>query len=55
MVQVEDAQGLGETVSDWLTAPEKAHEVGRAAYQLVASNRGALARHLEIIDRDIFS
>ena len=55
MAQVDDAQALGETVADWLTAPQKAKEVGAAAYQLVASNRGALARHLDIIDRDIFS
>lgn len=54
MAQVDDALGLGEVVASWLLDAESAAKVGEAAYKLVASNRGALARHLEIIERDIF-
>lgn len=55
MRQVEDANELAAVVTHWLQEPDAAAKIGNAAYRLVASNRGALARHLEIIERDIFS
>jgi 3-deoxy-D-manno-octulosonic-acid transferase len=53
MRQVEDADALGTVVANWLQDPASAARVGNAAYQLVANNRGALERHLDIIERDI--
>jgi 3-deoxy-D-manno-octulosonic-acid transferase len=47
--QVHDSAGLAAAVALYFEQPELRRAAGRAAYTLVADNRGALARTLELI------
>ncbi len=48
--RVADAAGLAELWETWLADPEEARAVGRRAADLLAANRGALDRTLEIVE-----
>jgi 3-deoxy-D-manno-octulosonic-acid transferase len=47
--RVEDARALGRTWSRWLDDPDEARRIGGRARLLVAENRGALARTIEML------
>ncbi len=47
--RVADSEGLAELWQTWLDDPEGARAVGRRAADLLAANRGALDRTLEIV------
>jgi 3-deoxy-D-manno-octulosonic-acid transferase len=49
--KVSNAQELAETVLYWLNNPEQKQQAGQAGLQVVAANKGALAKHLAIIER----
>ncbi|MDY7091746.1 MAG: 3-deoxy-D-manno-octulosonic acid transferase [Acidobacteriota bacterium] len=47
--RVADARALGETWDRWLSQPQLAADVGGRARDLVAANRGAVAKTLELL------
>ena len=49
--QGDDSVSLAKIVSDWLKNPEQKQKDGQAGLQVVLANRGALAKHLVIVDR----
>lgn len=48
-LRLEDAAGLAPTLGALLADPDRREEIGRAAYELVDSHRGALERSLRIL------
>jgi len=57
MVKVEDAESLAKQLIAWFQHPDERLRVGERALQVVAANRGALAKQLsqvnEVIDRSV--
>lgn len=51
MVKVDDAQALAAQLIVWMQDAEKREQVGQFALQVIESNRGTLARQLELISR----
>ena len=49
--QGDDSVSLAKIVCDWLKNPEQKQKNGQAGLQVVLANRGALAKHLVIVDR----
>ena len=49
--QAANSQELAGVVCDWLNNPEQKQQAGQAALQVVNANKGALAKHLAIVDR----
>lgn len=50
---VESAEALAEAVTAWLQQPQARREAGAAALAVVAANRGALARLMEVIAEEL--
>ena len=50
LVQAADSAELAQAVGDWLQHPEHKRQAGQAGLKVVEANRGALAKHLAIID-----
>ena len=48
--QGDDSVSLAKIVCDWLKNPEQKQKDGQAGLQVVLANRGALAKHLVIVD-----
>ncbi len=48
--QAANSQELADIVCDWLSNPEQKQQVGQAALQVVNANKGALAKHLAIVE-----
>lgn len=48
--QATNSQELAGVVCDWLSNPEQKQQAGQAALQVVNANKGALAKHLEIVE-----
>lgn len=48
--EIASAQDLAVAVAAYFAQPEQRERVGRAAAEAVAANRGAVARHLELLD-----
>lgn len=48
--EIASAQDLAVAVAAFFARPARRHEVGQAAATAVAANRGAVARHLELLD-----
>jgi 3-deoxy-D-manno-octulosonic-acid transferase len=53
--QVPDAAGLAAAVGLYFEQPELRRAAGRAAYTLVAENRGALTRTIEHVEETLFA
>jgi 3-deoxy-D-manno-octulosonic-acid transferase len=49
--QGSDSTSLARIVCDWLQHLEQKQKDGQAGFQVVLANRGALAKHLAIVDR----
>ena len=50
MVKVADAMELADTILNWFSHPDACWQAGENAYQVVARNRGALQRQINLID-----
>ncbi|MFO1391221.1 MAG: lipid IV(A) 3-deoxy-D-manno-octulosonic acid transferase [Agitococcus sp.] len=48
--QAANSQELAGVVCDWLNNPEQKQQAGQAALQVVNANKGALAKHLAIVE-----
>ena len=48
--QAANSQELADIVCDWLSNPEQKQQAGQAALQVVNANKGALAKHLAIVE-----
>ena len=48
--QAANSQELADIVCDWLNNPEQKQQAGQAALQVVNANKGALAKHLAIVE-----
>jgi 3-deoxy-D-manno-octulosonic-acid transferase len=51
--QIHDAAGLAGAVADYFAVPAARHAAGEAARELVAMNRGALDRTLELMQESL--
>jgi 3-deoxy-D-manno-octulosonic-acid transferase len=49
MVEVADASALVGTIARWLSDPTRATELGKRAQEVVRSNQGATAKHVELV------
>jgi 3-deoxy-D-manno-octulosonic-acid transferase len=49
MVEVTDVGALVETISGWLSNASAAKELGKRAQEVVRSNQGATAKHVELM------
>ena len=48
--QANNSQSLARIVCEWLQNTEQKQQAGQAGLQVVNANKGALAKHLEIVE-----